>query len=498
MATGNELTDEEVFGNAGNAKPQQELTDAQVFGTETAKPRQGLLDQITNIDNYTYPFLRAGGVFEEELSGGLGSVKKGLDRPAREVGGKLWDVGMGALRTVFSPVTGVARAFAGEPSQQLAERAGVSPEVSQNIGTAAEIGAYLFTPVAMTKAVTSTVSKGDPFLKKTLEAAQAPIVFPSKKDIEKAVADKVRSTSIGPIEKAKLFLETDLSKIAIPIPSKDRQVNYANLLITTDDTKRAIYAAEKIRGSTKTTIPWGKTEELASDSGLTIKDLLSRGAREGHNATQMETFKSMMNAASRNVMALRDKINTGAATDADKAVFYAQFNEMMDMQRQFQGAKSEAGRVLNILKKPTGPGAAQASVLKALSDGKLLLKNGGKVEELGINELSDLLTAMDSPEALARFVESASKATTLEKVMWGWRSGLLSGLRTHEVNFLSNTLVEMLHFPERAAAATLGKILPRKDVADKVYFKEIPSMISGAINGVKEGSVLAAKTDRKS
>ena len=502
------LNESPVFKDTLNEQPAfRDTLNAPVFvdtlndGPESENPYG--LKQFTELKNYLRPFMRTGEVMAEEVVGGAKDIKEAFTEPPSGLellaptAAKTAKAVIGAGRVLFSPITGPIRAFAGEPAKQLAEEAGASPRTAGLVQTGIEVGLSILAPFGLPKAVNAVLAGKDPYLLSKLNTPGIPS-SPARAAFKNEVGDElakriVKQPDLETAAKAKQFLETDLSKVTVPLPGVDRHVNYANYLITTEDAKKAIVASEKLRGSTKTTVPWAQTEKEAIESGLTVRDLLDRGARQGHNAIQIEAFKGITNAAARNVTALKEKINLGTATDAERALFMVQFDEWMNIERQFQGARGEAARALNILKKPTGP-TAQMKILKDLSDGKLTLMNGKKIQNLGVNELADLLNSLDKLDELTTFVQRASKATTGEKFLEAYKAGMLTGLRTHEANFVTNLAIDPLLVVERGIAAGLGKILPRGASSDKVMLREVPAMASGMINGIREGARLAGRT----
>ena len=452
------------------------------------------------------PFIRAGDVMAEEVAGGAKDIAAAFTKPPSGLellaptAAKVGKTVLGALRIGVSPITASIRAFAGEPVRETVEQFGGSPEAAQLAQAGTEIGLSFLVPTAVPKAVTTAIAGKDPYLLAKLNqpAAIAPSVVKAEKNL--SVVDKqtvgtelakriVQEPELPTAVKAKQFLETDLSTVKIPLPGSDRQVNYANYLITTEDAKKAIVAAEQIRGSSKITVPWEVTERQALESGMTIQDLLKRGARQGHNTIQLEAFKGITNAASKNVMALRDKINSGAATDAERAMFFVQFDELMNIQRQFQGARGETARALNALRKPT-EFAPQLKILKDLSDGKLTLANGKKLQDLGVNELATLMKNLDNMDELGEFVKQASKATTGQKFLEAYKAGLLTGLRTHEANFVTNLIVQPFLSAEHGVTAAIGKL----HGGEKAFFREAAAMAAGMINGLREGARIAGRT----
>jgi hypothetical protein len=81
---------------------------------------------------------------------------------------------LGGLRTVYSPVTGITRAWLGEPAKRLAEKAGTSEGIAKAIGVGAELAPQVIAPgglvrkslpqilplVRKGKAITETVKVG--------------------------------------------------------------------------------------------------------------------------------------------------------------------------------------------------------------------------------------------------------------------------------------------------------------------------------------------------
>src|SRR5690606_29440012 len=84
----------------------------------------------------------------------------------------------------------------------------------------------------------------------------------------------------------------------------------------------------------------------------------------------------------------------------------------------------------------------------------------------------------------AKFAEKSWFAKSRDVVLEIWINGLLSGLRTHQVNTLSNAVFSLWQVPERAAAAGVGMITRSPD---RVRMQEAFAMFHGASEGVIDG-----------
>jgi len=475
------LTDAEI------ATPKAPLTDEQVLGAATAARSRVLTDAdmagSSLMDRAIEPLKRIIPITQSEAEAGADQFMRGIKGTADAQTGvvpgvvsRVADVALGGLQWVNSPITGLTRALAGEPTKNTLKGLGAPDWVAEGSGMAAELGLSAAIPSVAGRAV------------KEVKYAMRPKIPPLKRTpAELAAAELEKAKLSAPkaaMDKADEFLKTDLTKVEIPPIGSDRQVNYVNYLITSDDVKQAAVAAEQVRGSSKVAVPWSKTERLARESGITAKDLLSRSPNSAATATQLEAYKSVMAAAHENVTALASKVTTGVATDTEKALFYTQFDELMRMSDEFQGIKSEAGRALGILRKATSSDTAKLNAIRLATE--------GKVGELSVGELASMIQAADTPEKLASAIDKARKATTTQAFIEAWKAGLLTGLRTHEANFIGNTLTTLLQFPERTVAAGLGKL----HAGDKVFMREVPAQLVGAYNGAIEGLESAAFTMR--
>lgn len=301
---------------------------------------------------------------------------------------------------------------------------------------------------------------------------------------ETAMRDQLRSLSQETLDKVQTFLERDLSTVEIPRPGSDPKINYTNYLVTVDDAKKALIATQDLTSLTNRKKTMKQIEHEALSEGKTSADLLNANGKA--TPADIMIYKSVIAAAGKNTIELRNKAKTG--TDTEKALFAAQFEETMALLDSFDGIKSEAGRALRVFKEPVSDEIARLNAIRKLNDKTY---NGHS-----INDLINLTDGMLTPE-LVSFASKARKAKTSEQFLEAWKAGLLTGLRTHEANIASNFIAQTFNLQEHAVAAGLGKVIPRATPGDKVYFREVPAQAAGMVNGAIDGAKLAFEVLRK-
>lgn len=404
------------------------------------------------ISDIVHPFRRWWEITDKEITEGLGNVSQGLDEPAGNVLPKLGKIGLGTLQTVFSPLTGLTRSFVGEPTTQAAEKLGASPETAANIGTGLEIAATLLTPAAITKLTTQAVSKGEPFLKKSLEASLAPVS-------PKQVLKKPETTEVGGTNVAKV-----LEKFNTPEEISNVFANSAKLIEKNVEIAR--------RGK----ITWDDAEKAGRLLATSADDLLSRKPGTAFNVEQLEGMKLVLKKATQEVHESAVKAVSGS--DADLLKFQQYMDRYYAAINSFLGARAEAGRALGILRKEFASTDDLKSIMQSLGGRDTLL------------EKAALIAKAETPEQVATAIKQLRMAKSSDVAMEIWINMLLSGPQTHAVNTLSNTLTSMWTIPERGVAAVIGKL----HGGEKVYGREVTSKLFGMFQGVKDGARAGVKT----
>ena len=104
--------------------------------------------------------------------------------------------------------------------------------------------------------------------------------------------------------------------------------------------------------------------------------------------------------------------------------------------------------------------------------------------------MAKLLLEMDTPEKMAKFLNTA---TIWEKVVEGWKAGILSGPVTHMANVIGNTTFMALRPIVDLTAAAIGKVTGANE---RVLAAEPFARVFGNIQGAKEALQLAGSAMR--
>lgn len=310
---------------------------------------------------------------------------------------------------------------------------------------------------------------------------------------------------------AKAFLEQPFAEIpqAPNEPSRPTHMNY-NRIQTTDEAKMAlsqlstIYEA-KIKEQQQSPRTW---EQSHQDAAKVLGDLLQsdpktvtaflKGEQAGPSATaQLLARKELTLGFTEDLMRSRAALQAKGdqATPEDVAGFLAQVERVSNVQAGFLGQRADVARALNALKSTKRDAERSQAILDAINS------YGG---EQNVSKLVEMLGEYDNPAQAIAFAKKATKATTWDMVVEAWKAGLVSGLRTNEVNVLSTAAFTTLRLPTEAIAALYGGI---SRAEDRVTFSELPARALGMAAGIRDGfkvaggilrtgdNIMTAKTD---
>lgn len=294
---------------------------------------------------------------------------------------------------------------------------------------------------------------------------------------------------------ARAFLEQPFAEIpqAPNEPSRPTHMNY-NRIQTTDEAAGAlaqlstIYEA-KIKEQQKSPRSWAKSQQ---ESAQVLADLLQsdpatvtaflKGEQAGPSTTaQLLARKELTIGFTEDLMRSRAALvaKGDAATPEDLATFLAKVERVSNVQAAFLGQRADVGRALNALKSTKREADRAQAIVDALD-------TYGGPENVG--KLVKMLGEYDNPAQAVKFAKEATKASSWEMVVEAWKAGLVSGLRTNEVNFFSTAAFTTLRLPTEAIAATIGAI---KGHEERVLFSEIPARVMGMAAGVRDGFTAA-------
>jgi len=294
---------------------------------------------------------------------------------------------------------------------------------------------------------------------------------------------------------AKAFMDQPFAEIPqMPNePARPGHMNY-NRIQTTDEAKQAlaqlstIYEA-KIQNTQKSPRSW---EQSHQDAAKALSDVLGSdpktvmqfvtGERNGPSITaQLLARKELAVGFTEDLMRSRAALlaKGDAATPEELASFLAQVERVSNVHTGFLGQRTDVARALNSLKSTQREAERAQAIIDAVNS------YGGPEN---VQKLVKMLGEYDTPAQAMKFANQATKATTWEMVVEAWKAGLVSGLRTHEVNFLSTAAFTTLRLPTEAIAATFGAI--RND-GERVSFAELPARVMGMAMGTRDGAKIA-------
>jgi hypothetical protein len=291
-----------------------------------------------------------------------------------------------------------------------------------------------------------------------------------KGDIEKKVKAATKKGEIESVEEVAETIEdipaADFSKAETP-----EQFNKA----VADARELARRRLKAKRG--KRPIP---TSQQAADLlGLTKDDLKAIQEGTAFNAEQLIAAGDVVASLLDELTPVAEKIAKGTATSADKVSFLQMTQDIGIVDPKLFGVRGESGRALQALSqvKPT------IKRLEAVTAG-LASKEGGEVTIERFAGMYLTLMKETKPKEVAKWLRIIRRVPGMITEMF--LSGLLSGIKTHEINFLGNTSTLFMAPVERGVAARLPNSTVMKGEATYMLF--------GMANAFSEAVRLAGRT----
>lgn len=233
-----------------------------------------------------------------------------------------------------------------------------------------------------------------------------------------------------------------------------------------------------------------ETQRLAQEIGLRPEQLLTRRQGQALNAEQLYATRALVQK-SRQVVANYAKKAVGGS-DEDVAVFRNAWLRHVAIEEQVAGATSEAGRALQQFKMLAQAGDAKGDAVRAYLKGA-----GGRENIEGAAQA--IVDLMEDPAKASQFMREAVKPRWRDKVNELWINSLLSGPKTHVVNFVGNAMTTFLSLPEQAMTAGIGTVLRS---ADRAYMGEVGARVAGmaenavdALRAAKRGFITGEPAD---
>lgn len=169
-----------------------------------------------------------------------------------------------------------------------------------------------------------------------------------------------------------------------------------------------------------------------------------------------------------------------AAQIGDVKQFLNKFIALGEVDPARLGVKAESGRSLSIMNEPI------SGTNQYLDQFTNLLQQGNITPD----RLMSMASKLKTPAQLAELAKAAQRPGFTDAVMEVWINGLLSSPVSHVANIIGNAGMLAAQVPERGIAAGIGRVFPGET---EVKFGEVPQMIYGLFEGMKDGFRLATK-----
>jgi GGDEF domain-containing protein len=238
---------------------------------------------------------------------------------------------------------------------------------------------------------------------------------------------------------------------------------------------------------------WEEIAQKSDELGFDAKMLLQRKQGQAYNPEQLWGAAVVNQASLQKFRSLQEQMSAkkqaGTFNDEDKATLAIGMREAAAVYGEFAGARAEAGRSLNILKKVRGLQSEQK--IEELFDSL----GGKEINDKIINKLLTEDLGKINDKDLGRLVDKLSKATTMDKISEAWTAMILSAPPTHVTNILSNSMTALYKpLVETPIAATmeLPKALLGKE--RQVKFGQVRAELVGLIAGMPHALKNAVET----
>lgn len=273
-------------------------------------------------------------------------------------------------------------------------------------------------------------------------------------------------------------LHTDVAKFLSKFPSEEVQTVL----------KETIEAnPQRFEAARRGVLPDKVVEEMASNLGLNAEDIIKKwkpGVAE--NAETLQNLRAALDLKTQQVLTLKEEaakaVSEGIDPVAKKLQLQLAIGEQAALQEVVLGVRAEAGRSLRVFRRNVEDALARGN-LDTMQE--VLRSVGGKWSDDLIDQF--LALPADNVQALYSFIRNAQQPEWWKYPLALRYSSLLSGPRTHIVNFVSNSLTTILSPVEAALAATAELRAPLTGRSRERFFGEVPSMLFGMVRGVPEG-----------
>jgi hypothetical protein len=243
---------------------------------------------------------------------------------------------------------------------------------------------------------------------------------------------------------------------------------------------------------------------LADRLGMSPEEMLARRPGGVWNAEEVLAARMILDSATDMLI----NVARAAQNSMDDALLF-ELRRMIEiqggLQRQFQGAASEAGRAFRAFQLSPG---SQERQLEQITE--MLMTEGGSEQ---MRRVARAIAQVNDPRQLEKAVRGTLGKRMSDMVVEAWYFSLLSGPQTHAVNVMSSAMKTAYRIPERALAARIAQARGTESVevgeATEMFFAltqslpgaikaayrafrdDIPSDLFGKVEGRREGAISA-------
>lgn len=364
-------------------------------------------------------------------------------------------------------------------------------DVPKGVAEAGRINGYEYR-IDLNKSVEPKAepAKADPMAEYGPEIPRAYQELARKENAKNAVPE--------PSPEAAKFMEKPFAEIpqGKGEPVLDTHVNY-NYLNTTDDVTGALSRLSelyesKIKESTRGTVSNEQTYAEAralyeQTTGQKAPEAALANADYAKLSADIYARKQLLISGAEQLMSMRTALKEatagGTATPEMRLEFLAQVDRVAQAQAAVRGSQAEVGRALQILKS-TNRDKDYYLKLNEVLNGRFGEK-GDNVGAKQFDTMLDMLGDMGTPAQALKFAEQAAKATTWQKLVEGWKAGLVSGPFTQVANILGNVTFEATRPLVDVVAVAVNRATGS---AERMSAAEPLARVIGNIQGTVDGA----------
>lgn len=274
-------------------------------------------------------------------------------------------------------------------------------------------------------------------------------------------------------------------QVSPPIPDKEFFGQQLAKFNVADDALAVFEETSKsfrptIEAARRGKVDWAGTRQLAENLGMSPEDMVKRRRGQAFNAEEIEAAKALTGSSMERVSAAQ-KAYAQHPDQAALANLAAEMTRHSRVQASFMGARAEAGRALQIMRKVTDP----VNIAKQNYQAMLDAIGGDQMTR----KAADLLAKIDPSDVAAvnTFIRNFTKAKTSDKVYEVWINSILSSPLTHKANVVGNTLFTLSRAPEKFLRGTIDSGIGMFTGKRTAYASEVAPEVYGFFRGLPDG-----------